>query len=235
MAEFGSNLKNIWMRGMEAIGNTASNIASNTRFKVDEMNLVNRRGEILKDFGAKAYALWQKGAHFPEELEEQLQELGKIDEQLNDLRAEHFAGMKPPEEKDNSEVSPESDAADAEEAETEEKGDEAENAAEAPEKETACDPQEDTADSDQPAKPVIQDEPKVPVIHVEPIEEDEPAVSPLSSAINELFEKVPSAVEASEKVNQAIDSLGEELKKCSDALDEKLEELSQKIDPDQDS
>ena len=65
MAEFGSNLKNIWMRGMEAIGNTASNIASNTRFKVDEMNLVNRRGEILKDFGAKAYALWQKGARQP--------------------------------------------------------------------------------------------------------------------------------------------------------------------------
>ena len=34
MAEFGNNLKNIWMKGMEAIG--------------------NRRAEILKDFGAKA-------------------------------------------------------------------------------------------------------------------------------------------------------------------------------------
>ena len=54
MAEFGNNLKNIWMKGMEAIGNTASSIASNTRFKVDEMNMVNRRAEILKDFGAKA-------------------------------------------------------------------------------------------------------------------------------------------------------------------------------------
>ena len=71
MADFGSNMKKIWLKGMEAIGNTASNIASNTRSKVDEMNLVTRRSEILKEFGNQAYSLWQKGERFPEELEKQ--------------------------------------------------------------------------------------------------------------------------------------------------------------------
>ena len=71
MGEINRNLKNAWMRGIEAIGKTASNIASNTRYKVDEMNLLNRRKEILNDFGAKAYALWEQGASFPDELEKQ--------------------------------------------------------------------------------------------------------------------------------------------------------------------
>ena len=58
MADFRSSIKGIWMKGMEAVGNAASSIASSIKSKVDEMNLVNRRTEILKDFGNRAYALW---------------------------------------------------------------------------------------------------------------------------------------------------------------------------------
>lgn len=93
MADLSKNLKNIWMKSMQAIGNTASNIASNTKFKVDEMNLLNRKREILNDFGAKAYALWQKGVVFPPELQDQLCELSQLDEKLNDMRAEKFSGI----------------------------------------------------------------------------------------------------------------------------------------------
>ncbi len=93
MAELSKNLKNIWMKSMQAIGNTASNIASNTKYKVDEMNLLNRKREILNDFGAKAYALWQKGVVFPPELQDQLCELSQLDEKLNDMRAEKFSGI----------------------------------------------------------------------------------------------------------------------------------------------
>ena len=60
MADIGKNLKNIWMKSMEAIGNTASNIASSTKYKLDEMSMTNKRNEIMNDFGARAYALWQK-------------------------------------------------------------------------------------------------------------------------------------------------------------------------------
>ena len=72
MADIVKGLKSVWMRGMEAIGDTASNIANNTKYKVQEMNLINRRHEILSDFGTHAYALWQSGMKFPKELEKQL-------------------------------------------------------------------------------------------------------------------------------------------------------------------
>ena len=93
MADLGKSLKNAWMKGMEAIGNTASNIASSTRSKVDEMNVVNRRRDILADFGAQAYELWQKGEQFPEALQALLEELSSLDEQLNAIRTERLAGV----------------------------------------------------------------------------------------------------------------------------------------------
>ena len=93
MAEFSDKMKKAWMKSMEAIGNTASSIADNTRYKVNEMNLVNRRREILSDFGAQAYALWQKGESFPEELAKKLEELSRVDKELNALRTEHLAGV----------------------------------------------------------------------------------------------------------------------------------------------
>lgn len=98
MADLGKSLKTAWMKGMEAIGNTASNIASNTKYKVQEMNLINRRREILSDFGAQAYEMWQKGETFPEKLEEQLRELSRVDEELNVIRTERLAGVKTEEE-----------------------------------------------------------------------------------------------------------------------------------------
>lgn len=98
MAEIKKSLKGIWLKSMEAISKTASSIASNTRYKVDEMNIVNRRREILSDFGAQAYELWQKGEHFPESMEALLQELSQLDESLNAIRTEKLAGIKTDEE-----------------------------------------------------------------------------------------------------------------------------------------
>lgn len=91
MAEYPKGFKGIWMKGMEAIGDTATKIASNTKYKVNEMNMVNRRREILSDFGEKAYALWQKGEQFPAELDALLGELRQLDAALGEIRAEKAA------------------------------------------------------------------------------------------------------------------------------------------------
>lgn len=107
MADFSDKMKKAWLKSMEAIGNTAGNIASNTRYKVNEMTLLNRRREILSDFGARAYDLWQKGETFPEELARQLEELSQVDTQLNALRMERLAGVKT---SDGDEGAPEVDA-----------------------------------------------------------------------------------------------------------------------------
>ena len=119
MAEIKKSLKSIWLKSMEAISNTASNIASNTKYKVDEMNIVNRRREILSDFGAQAYELWQKGEHFPECLEALLRELSELDEALNAIRTEKLAGVNTDDGASNlSKDTPDaSDAAEADDAE----------------------------------------------------------------------------------------------------------------------
>ncbi len=240
MADFGSTVKNIWMKGMEAIGNTATNIANNTKFKVDEMNMVNRRAEILADFGSKAYALWQKGEKFPEELEEQLAELKKLDEKLNDMRAERYAGVKTEEERPEEEI-PEKETADGE-AVTEEET-EASEAEEAPEegKTAAEETEAEEAVSEVPAEeavsseaeePVIEASEEIPVIKVEKVPEEENAekpATPLSDAINDLFEKIPSKEEVETKVNSALDSLGQSLQEFSKEIDEGLSSLTDKI------
>lgn len=83
--------KSLWIKGMKAIGNTAANIANNTRYKVDEVTIQNRRREVLKDLAEKTYSLWMKGEQFPEAMEKMLIELKQLDEQLNDMRAEKYA------------------------------------------------------------------------------------------------------------------------------------------------
>ena len=83
--------KALWIRGMKAVGNTAANIANNTRYKVDEVTIQNRRREVFNDLAHKAYALWLKGESFPETMDSMLRELKQLDEQLNDIRAEKYA------------------------------------------------------------------------------------------------------------------------------------------------
>ena len=227
MADFGSGIKGIWMKGMEAIGNAASSIATNTKSKVDEMNLVNRRAEILKDFGNQAYALWQKGEHFPEELASQLQELEKLDERLNDLRAERLAGVKAQEAPEPEKKEPEEEAGEeepAEEAEAAEEGEEIPEAEEESEEEAEEEAEEAEETDDEPA------DGEVPVIRVEnPEPEAEPAEG-LSDAIDSLFHKIPSAEETAEKLDSALDSLQEGLNQFSTKVDQHLEELSDAIE-----
>ena len=83
--------KLIWIKGMKAIGNTATNIANNTKFKVDEMTLQNRRRELSGDLSNAVYAMWLKGTEFPSELTRLLEELQLLDNKLNDMRAEKYA------------------------------------------------------------------------------------------------------------------------------------------------
>ena len=84
-------MKFLWIRGMKAVGNTAANIANNTRYKVDEVTIQNRRREVLNDLAHKTYALWLKGEEFPESMSKMLEELKRLDEQMNDIRAEKYA------------------------------------------------------------------------------------------------------------------------------------------------
>jgi hypothetical protein len=94
MSNVMKSLKKTWLKGMEVIGNAASNIADNAKYKVTEMNLETRRREILADFGSIAYEMWQRGESFPPVLEAQLKQLNALDEQLTAIRAQRIAAAR---------------------------------------------------------------------------------------------------------------------------------------------
>ncbi len=189
MAEIGKSLKGIWLKSMEAISNTASSIASNTKYKVDEMNLVNRRREILSNLSAQCYEMWQKGESLPEPLDSLLQELSQLDEALNAIRVEKVAGVKseepadqaqPAEEKPQDEGKPIGEkidsAVDAMGSTFKKLGNKLEDGIEALTR--AMKPRMEETEQEEPAQeaPAVNEDNQVPTIHVaeEPAQEPAP-------------------------------------------------------------
>lgn len=91
MASIVNGLKTAVLKGMEAVGKGASNMASNAQQKLSEINLESRRREILSEFPMRAFDLWQKGEVLPESLSAMLQEISDLDEHLNVIRAQRYA------------------------------------------------------------------------------------------------------------------------------------------------
>ena len=81
MSDFGQNLRELVSKGMEAIGNTASNIASTTRQKVNELNVSARKKELYEALGEQVYIAWLNGEEFPDSMAESLRELLRLDQQ----------------------------------------------------------------------------------------------------------------------------------------------------------
>ena len=77
MSETVQNLKNIVMKGIEAISSKANDFASGAKQRVDVFNLENRREELLTSIGSKVFELSEKGTLFPDEIETILKEVRK--------------------------------------------------------------------------------------------------------------------------------------------------------------
>ena len=91
ISTFSSRVRLALLKGMEAIGTSASNMASNAKLKANEINLENRRREILTNFNLQAFELWQKGVPLPEPLSQMLTELSDVEDRLSLLRAQKYA------------------------------------------------------------------------------------------------------------------------------------------------
>ena len=127
MANLGSNVKTAFLKGLEALGKTASSLTDAAQQKLSEMNIDNRRREVLAEIPKCVMQLWKDGAEMPEPLTSLLTELNELDEKLAALRPQP-------------EVRPEEPVQTEEPAE-----EEAEDTAVEAEEETACtDPGEET-------------------------------------------------------------------------------------------
>lgn len=125
MANLGTNMKTALLKGLEALGDAASNIGTSAKQKLSEMHLANRRDDLRKAIPELAMLLWKQGAQLPEELTSVLAELNDLDEQLAALRPKPEAAPETP-----AEEAAEEEADTVEEA-LEDLGDKVENAFEA--------------------------------------------------------------------------------------------------------
>ena len=192
MSDLGQEIKDYVKMGVKVIGDTASKLEDGTKQLLNKLSIENRKEEIFNDFGAKAFEMWKNGTEFPEELTEGFKEVLELEEQLKQLgkteedTCDHAAGS--------------------------------ENA-------DSC-PAEEACETKQYHRECEKD---VPTIEIEPEEKKAREESPISSAINALFEQKPQVDQMAEKVNSSLDEMGEQLRRFSSDLGKQISDLADEL------
>jgi len=88
MADIGKSVREFLLQSVKAVNSAANTVATTTRYKVDELNLQNRRKELLNSVSELAYALYKHGETMPESLAAILEKIVKVDEDLSAMREE---------------------------------------------------------------------------------------------------------------------------------------------------
>lgn len=208
MSEIGQNLKNIVLKGIDLIGSKASDLASNAKQKVDLLSLTGQKNDLLAEIGKKVLGMSREGMAFPDEIQSLIQEVLKIDEELDSINAARKAQESGPDQP--AEPAPGNS------------------------NEDDLHKEEPAGEMKTEAEPSAEDGREVPVIEVEEDEEEEEkndgeAECPLSSAINDLFENMPQVDKMMDKVNTSLDELGENLLKFSGEFGKQLDDFTDRM------
>lgn len=86
MANLGNNVKTAFLKGLEALGKTASSLSDAAQQKLSEMNLDTRRREVIAEIPKCVMQLWKDGVELPEPLTALLTELTELEEKLSAMR-----------------------------------------------------------------------------------------------------------------------------------------------------
>lgn len=86
MANLGNNVKTAFLKGLEALGKTASSLSDAAQQKLSEMNLETRRREMMAEIPRLVMQLWKDGVELPPALSELLGELSELEEKLSAMR-----------------------------------------------------------------------------------------------------------------------------------------------------
>ena len=86
MGNLGYGVRTAFLKGLEALGKTASNLSDAAQHKLDKMNLENRRRSVLTEIPKCVMQLWEDGTELPEPLNSLLNELHEVEQQLAAMR-----------------------------------------------------------------------------------------------------------------------------------------------------
>ena len=96
MANITGKIKTTWLKCMESIGQGAANMADNAKQKLGELNMENRRKDLLAELPNKVMQMWKDGVELPEELNGLLAELNGMEEEQSGLRSARAAKKQKP-------------------------------------------------------------------------------------------------------------------------------------------
>ena len=91
MANLSNNVKTVFLKGLEALGKTASSLSDAASQKLTEMNLDTRRREVLAQIPKCVMQLWKDGTELPEPLTALLYELTEVENKLSAMRPKQEA------------------------------------------------------------------------------------------------------------------------------------------------
>ena len=212
----GQNIRNMVIKGFEAIENTASSLATSTKQKVDEFNLQGKRKDAICALGAKAYDLWASGTAFPDELTDELQEVHSITEQLASIHSAYENDAAEGNGKDAADDNPPAQEEPTAEPCSSDASEHGVPAAETDEQSTDAVP--DTEKTGNEEIPVIE--------FPESQSGQDRKDSPLSSAINDLFEQIPPVDKMADKVNSTLDEMGDNLRRFSSDIGKQISDMA---------
>lgn len=198
----GQNLKNLVLKGIDAIGNTASNIASSTKQKVNELSLKNQRSEMMEAFAEKVYQSWKDGLNLPEDLAQDLDSVMKLDNELDQIRDSDKSS--------DSFVSEDSGLSD-------------DDGMQNP---SGCDPEPSQETKMCPDQDRMTSYQHVPVIELPREKEVSQSDTPLSDAIDSLFENKPQMDQMAERINTSLDEMGKQLVQFSSDLGKQISDMA---------
>lgn len=91
MSEFAKTMKDLLNRSAKFIGRTFNTAASETKYKANELSLNNKRRELVTELGKKVLELSSAGLILPVEAADIVNQIVKLDGDLNSLRNDHAA------------------------------------------------------------------------------------------------------------------------------------------------
>ena len=91
MSDFAVKMKELLVRSAKFIGRIADATAKATRYKLNEISVLNKRRELIANLGKEVFALCEQGLSLPEKANEIVVEIKQLDEALEVLRANHSA------------------------------------------------------------------------------------------------------------------------------------------------
>ena len=104
MSDFGKMISDVWLKINEGVGSAAGSLAESAQHKVSELNMESRRNELSRTLIQEILALHAQNVKLPDTLQPLVDELARLQEEIQQLRGKKEEKKAPEATSDEKEV-----------------------------------------------------------------------------------------------------------------------------------